>query len=396
MKNIIFFSLFLLISSSCFTQIIYEPGFFTDNIGRRTECLIKNIDWKNNPIEFEYKLDEDGISRIGTVNNISEFSIQNGKKYIRAKVEIDRSKSLIKYLSNSRNPEFKEETLFLQTLADGDASLYLYENNNLLRFFFKTEESSIEQLIYKKYLTVNGKIGENSDYRKQLWSKLKCKELNLNEVKYVRYKQTELVNYFNKYNSCVFPDHVNTYSTNSNNKDWIKLGIRVGLNSSSLNFKTPQPNSNFSFENNTNIRLGIELEAFLPFNKTKWSIFLQPMYQSFKDEQQLKFQRVSVDYKSIEISLGLRHYFFLDKNSKIFLNSAFLIDRALNSKIDFESSSDFKIESQSAFNMGLGYVFKNTYSIKLNYTPRRELLGNFALNTSGYEVLTIVFGFDLL
>ena len=46
------------ITISClqsYSQIIFENGYFIDESNNRIECLIKNIDWKNNPTEFEYK-----------------------------------------------------------------------------------------------------------------------------------------------------------------------------------------------------------------------------------------------------------------------------------------------------------------------------------------------------
>jgi len=49
---------FLLMLTACFTysQINYEAGYFIDNNGKKTECLIKNVAWKNSPLNFEYKL----------------------------------------------------------------------------------------------------------------------------------------------------------------------------------------------------------------------------------------------------------------------------------------------------------------------------------------------------
>ena len=39
-------------------QTKFEKGYFVDNSGQRTEVLIKNLDWKNNPTEFEFKKNE--------------------------------------------------------------------------------------------------------------------------------------------------------------------------------------------------------------------------------------------------------------------------------------------------------------------------------------------------
>ena len=47
---------------NCFAQISFEKGYFINNANQKTNCLIKNQDWKDNPTEFEYKLDENSES----------------------------------------------------------------------------------------------------------------------------------------------------------------------------------------------------------------------------------------------------------------------------------------------------------------------------------------------
>lgn len=391
------FSLLLitLLSTTSYSQVTFEPGYIVDNSGNKIECFIKNVGWKNNPTSFEYRANYDSEIKNGYINNIAEFSLNNGKKYIRQEVKIDRSKTLLKRLSKSKEAVLNSEKLFLEEIVNGDANLFYYEDSNLIRFFFNTTNTSTEQLIYKKYLTADNKVGENTNYKKQLWDNLQCGNITLNNVKSIDYKKTELVTFFNLYNLCKNPKYVDSKASKVENKDVFNLGIRAGLNSASMDYSSPQESTNFSLENKTTLRFGIELEAILPFNKNKWSLFIQPMYQSFKGEEQLEFQTVSVDYKSIETSLGVRHYFFLSNDSKIFINSAFQIDTALDSNIDFETSSDFEISPRTSFNFGIGFSHNNS-SIKINYNPRRELLSNYAAISSSYKVLSVVLGYNFL
>ncbi|WP_282048515.1 tRNA modification GTPase [Maribacter aquivivus] len=390
-----YLSVFLLtfLSFNTFAQITFEPGYIIDNSGEKINCLIKNNGWKNNPTKFEYKTDSNAEVQEGGIYNIAEFSIENGKKYVRKEIKIDRSKSILKRLSKIKDAEFTLEILFLEQLIEGDANLFYYEDSNLVRFFYNLNNAPTTQLVYKKYLTENNRIGENTEYKKQLWDDLKCGNSSLNDVKSTDYKKSELLSFFTSYNQCKNPSYISSTTSQRDNKDVFNLGIRAGLNSASMDFKSPQSSTNFELENNSSIRFGVELEAVLPFNKNKWSLFIQPMYQTFEGEKQLEFQKVSVDYKSIETSIGIRHYFFLNSDSKIFLNSAFQIDTALDSKIDFESSSDFEIEPRTSFNFGLGFAHKNA-SIKLNYNPRRALLSNYSAISSDYKVLSIVLGYN--
>ncbi|MEP2237519.1 MAG: tRNA modification GTPase [Maribacter sp.] len=395
MKSTLSLFLLLFISLNTFAQITFEPGYIVDNTGEKKYCLIKNNGWKNNPTTFEFKKDLNAEIQEGSIYNIAEFSIENGKKFIRKEVEIDRSKNILKRLSKTKEAEFKSETLFLEQLTEGDANLYYYEDSNLIRFFYNLNSNTTKQLVYKKYLNENNLIGENTEYKKQLWDNLKCENLSLDKIKATDYKKTELLSFFTLYNQCKDPNYVDSRISNKKKSDAFNVGIRAGLNSASMDFNSPQPSTNFELENNSSVRFGVEIEAILPFNKNKWSLFIQPMYQSFEGEEQLEFQKVLVDYKSIETSLGLRHYFFLNSDSRIFINSAFQIDTALDSKIDFESSSDFEIKPRTSFNFGIGFAHKNA-SIKLNYNPRRELLSNYAAISSSYKVLSVVLGYNFL
>ena len=52
----------LFLSFIGFTQIRFEKGYFITNYGKRIDCFIKDIDWKNNPTKFDYKLNEEGAN----------------------------------------------------------------------------------------------------------------------------------------------------------------------------------------------------------------------------------------------------------------------------------------------------------------------------------------------
>lgn len=163
-KQLLTFFVFLL-TNSLFAQTDFEKGSFTNNEGETVECFIKNTDWKDNPTEFKYKLSEGGEILNGTIETIKVFEVYKKWKYVRASVNIDRSSSNLNNLSESKNPIFKEEQLFLKVMVTGNAMLYKYEDSNLQRFFFSTINNEIEQLVYKEYLAEAGRIGENNHYK---------------------------------------------------------------------------------------------------------------------------------------------------------------------------------------------------------------------------------------
>ncbi|WP_397364543.1 hypothetical protein [Olleya sp. R77988] len=114
MKKQLLFLLTIILSFNCYSQITFEKGYFIDDSNQKTNCLIKNIDWQDNPTEFEYKLSENSKSKKANIKSIKEFGIDNISKYVRSIVNIDRSSEMLDDLTNDRNPEFKEEELFLK------------------------------------------------------------------------------------------------------------------------------------------------------------------------------------------------------------------------------------------------------------------------------------------
>lgn len=136
MKNT-FLLIFLSFTTISLSQIKYEKGYYIDNSNNKVECFIKNMDWFNNPDNINVRLNENGDTKNLSIENIKEFGIYNTSKYVRAKVKMDRSSEIADKISSNRNPIFNEELLFLNVLVKGDATLYLYEDHNLKRFFFQ-------------------------------------------------------------------------------------------------------------------------------------------------------------------------------------------------------------------------------------------------------------------
>ena len=67
MKTKLVALIFLLIAKCSFGQIRYENGYYIDNNNRRTECLIKNVDWGNNPKGFIFKKGNSSIPEKGNI-----------------------------------------------------------------------------------------------------------------------------------------------------------------------------------------------------------------------------------------------------------------------------------------------------------------------------------------
>ncbi|WP_299256644.1 tRNA modification GTPase [uncultured Aquimarina sp.] len=406
MKKQLLFVLMTILSLNCYSQITYEKGYYINNTNQKINCLIKNIDWRNNPNKFEYKLSENSESKNATIKSVKEFGINNISKYIRNTVNIDRSSDNINNIYFNKRPIFEEEELFLKVLVGGKSSLYQYVDGNIERYFYNKDNSNIEQLIFKRYKTNENKIGKNNRFKQQLWNDLKCSSFKMSKIENLDYKKNELVNFFIEYNNCNNQESVNFEEKQK--RDLFNLTIRPRLNSSSLTIQNSVSNSrNNDFDNEIGFGFGIEAEFILPFNKNKWAISVEPTYQSFKSEKTTNVNNISggvlianVNYSSIEVPLSLRHYFFLNNNSKIFINASYVLDINSKSSIDFARNDgsnldSLEIKTRRNFALGIGYKQNDKYSLEVRYQTDREILGTYTSWSSKYKTLSLIFGYSL-
>ncbi|WP_417236410.1 outer membrane beta-barrel protein [Bizionia paragorgiae] len=406
MKTKLLFILITLLSLSTYSQISFEKGYFVNNANKKTECLIKNMDWKNNPTTFEFKRTESSDIEIATIETVAEFGIYNISKYVRSTTKIDRSSKNIKYLTTNRNPEFTEETLFLKVLIEGQATLYSYIEPDLRRYFYSKDPSKIDQLIFKSYFVEGGNIAKNNRFRQQLFTDVNCDTFKKNRINNVSYTKSSLIDYFMDYNGC-HSDTVVNLSKKRTGKAF-NLTIRPRINSASVSIKNTTSNSkNFDFANETTFGIGAELEYILPFNKNKWSFIIEPTIQKYTSEETISISNVSggslraeVDYNSIELPVSIRHYMFLTDNSKLFVNASFVFDFSSGSTIELKRSDNstydaLPVKSGSNVGIGLGYKLYDKFSAELRYLTSRELTGTHPHWEVHYNSISLIVGYSL-
>jgi hypothetical protein len=374
MKKLIFL-LFFLISSISFAQINYEAGYFIDNLGVKTECFIRNVAWNKNPQVFDYKLNESSDSKTISIAEVSEFNVGNSYNYKRFKLKIDRSDN------KSREPKWNEEILFLKMLVEGAANLYQFDDEEINKFFIGNGiPEKVEQLVYKEYYQYNNDDGEtieeNNNFRQQLLNLLKSDMLTEKDFKNVKYEKNNLTKLFLKYNNSKSIKTVNFES--KQNKSSIDLKLTGSIKNTSFSFSDEFYNYHLSPK--PAIGIGIEAEIVLPFNQNKWSFFINPSFQSYQNESTTNdLLQLKVKYKFIEVPIGLRHYIFLNKKSKIFLNISFGLGFVIDSSVDITKYvTDLKIGKSTSFSTGIGYAY-DKFGVEFRYN-----LSNNLYNTSFY------------
>lgn len=372
MKKKILLLLTVILAINTYSQINFEKGYYIDNSNQKINCFIKNIDWYNNPTEFEYKLTEESDFKKTTIRNVKEFGIDSISKYVRSKVKIDRSEENFNYNTSSiKEPKLKEETLFLKVLIEGKSNLYEFNDKSLKRFFYSKADASIEQLIYKLY-KLSDKVLQNNKYKQQLWYDLKCENFEINDYEKIDYTKSELVDFFVKYNECHHSNFINFEKKGK--KKMLHLSIKPGFNTSSSN-KIIDP---------FRPRIGVEAEFTLPFNKGKWAIVVEPNYQFFETSAKQH------PFNGFEFPIGIRHYSFLKNNSKIFFNVLYNIGIA--PKTSNLSTTNFEVSNLNIFDIGIGFKKNDKYSLELRYLYERPFSKDI-VNAYGVDSLSLIFGY---
>ncbi len=389
-------ALFIMLASHfVFGQITFEKGYFIDTLGQRTECEIKNRDWRNNPVEFEYKI-SDKISSM-PVEKVKEFGIDGKLKYVVAEVQIDKSPVSLNALSRQRNAEFERRRLSLKVLVEGKAKLFIHENQNVVRFFYSIDGGDILQLVYKMYHSSSGKILTNKEYQQDLVTKVNCNNTE-DEVKRVAYKKNDLLPYFTKYNACAGSGNV-TLAPPAKKSMFIRPTLGVGA--TTMMYTYSDIYDQLVMKNGPTYRIGAELEMMLPFNNNHWSIVADLYYLSstnsgnFENPSKGKFKAT---YAAVEFVAGARYYVFLHGGNKIFFNAFVLAGKPTRFDLDYQE--DFNVYGyepklfvrvNTAYGAGFSFKKLNT---ELRFIPTKTIRKDEIFENS-FTRFMIIFSYPL-
>jgi hypothetical protein len=388
----------------CFSQLHFEKGYFIDNDGERTVCLIKNPDWYKNPETFEYKLTENSDLQKATINEVAEVGIDNGEKFIRFVTEIDKEPQL----TYSRSPRMVIDTLFLKVLIEGKASLFQVSDSERKSFFVKLDHQPVKQLIFRKYL-VNGNVqnglnsvnptqNTNRMYQQQLLNEVACGSVDVSAIKRVDYSRNDLVDYINSFNACSDPAYKIQIPIKEKDHIVVHLKIAPGLDFSSMvisNEKAHIPTADFGTR--TNLRFGVEAEFVMPFHRKKWSILAEPTLQSYGgklDNANPPPAVRYVEYRSFEVGLGVRYYTFLSDATMLFVDAIGIRDVNFNSVFISDYNQELNLSGRFNYALGAGIQFKRI-SMEARWYSKRNVFGNFPPWVAEYSKRSVIVGYRI-
>ena len=375
-------------------------GYFINNDNEKINCYIKDVDARNNPKGFEYTLEAKGKIYKAGISSIKEFGIESTKKYIRFTGKIDRTGILVDNLSFNRNPEWSNEILFLKVLVEGEGSLYSYNEGNIHRYFYKSGDQPIEQLVYKQYKINEATIRENNYFQQQLYANVRVQGMTQNDYERMNYQESELAGYFIKFNKSKGVPIV-SFETQKERESF-NLKVAAGIGFSNFKAQNNLLDKVLTFSPAFSFSIGLEAEYIMPFRKNRISLFLNPSYNYNKTEETVTEVFLAIentflyklDYISIDVPVGIRYYVFLKEKSKIFFDLGFVNNLQLNSEITRNSSKYLDISNAINFRGGAGFAFKR-YFFELNFDYDRNLLGSYNYWNSGFNYLSLVFKYQL-
>lgn len=333
MKSLFCFvvGIFLIATSSA--QSIYEAGYFIDNNGKKTECLIKKLAWKSNPTEFQWKKTISSSAKTEVIEDIKEFAVGEEYRFKRYILQFDLNGDTVGKSSKSKDPNLKYEKIFLRTILKSKTTLFQYSKNNVHRFFY-TDPNTVypELLIYKVFYTPDEskKPGEkiipqeNNTYQEQLKKYINCDNQDVTKLSYT---QSDLKRYFKKYNEC----KGNTIEYSIRKKiNQTRIGLVAAIDLSSFTHNSIVGSAgNVNYDNAFVPRYGIFIETFIPFSKVDLSFFLESTYKAFTiDGRDLEIanSEFDLDYKSLNIAVGPRFHIYLSPKFELFLEGGITVD----------------------------------------------------------------------
>ena len=248
----------------------------------------------------------------------------------------------------------------------------------------------------------SNKVAYNKSYRSQILKNFKCSEVSKESLLKVDYNENDLKNLFININKCNNSE-IKFVEKDQNKKIDFKLSVRPRLNMNTLKLNTNSLEyRNIEFDTKSSFGLGLEAEFVFPFHRNKWAAIVEPNYVTYKATYQ-KYSSISeitttntLDYSSIDVPVGIRHYMFINDNSKVFINAQYIQIFSLDSKIEVDRNGQnvgtLEIGNGSNFTFGAGYKFKDRYSIEARYTSDLKSKGAYK---NDYNMISFILGYKI-
>jgi hypothetical protein len=379
---------FTLITAILFAVQTYAQdvkGYYIMDSGKKVEGFFKYGNFfDTQSLKFKETKDSDfaalpqGISEYGAVEDSIKF-----EKHI---VDIDISGNN----SYKKNPEWLKQTVFLNVVIKGNATLYSYSQNNKTIFFFSTlaRQGAINQLVSRKYKLSDDTIVESATFRQQLYNEAICEGQKVSDFARIKYDEKQLSEVIKKYNECT-GSKFEVYGAKKTSD--FKYSVFAGVHSLNVGIDNAFP----AVDNQSSVTFSAGAEASYIFPSGKWALFVRGEFESLNselvDSHDQGFNVMESTYKieggAFNFMFGPRYNFLVSSKSSIFLDAGLCLSQPfadikksviiypLNNGTPYEGEKqNYDFKTGFAMNLGVGYSFNKKYCIALRYMTNRDFL----------------------
>ncbi|MEM9981403.1 MAG: hypothetical protein AAF734_02830 [Bacteroidota bacterium] len=257
-------------------------------ISLEDDTLRGMIDFRNsekNPSQVLFK--QRGQIEKYSPQEIRQFGVK-GEVYVSASIEKEISPDYLSELNALPDVKLEKDTVFLQSIIEGDKSLYFFKSEKRKDNFYIEEDGTYTLLLHKRYFKeINGKkiISHNRSYISQLSAYLQdCTQLNQSLSK-TEYSLKSLRKLFEAYYEC--KDEKILFENNIE-KIPPEFGMVAGVSLTNVSFSGDggafTTVVNADYPTSLNFMGGIYFNLIRTKNAGKWSLYNELSVVSYNFE----------------------------------------------------------------------------------------------------------------
>lgn len=370
------------------SQENYLPGKIVTFTGDTINGSIDYRNWERNPSEITFKSTNGKIINYKPLEIVS-FSVKD-EIYVSAIIKTEINSRNTDHLKLSSEIREQIDTAFLQTMIQGEKSLYYYNNNYRIINFYIKQNSDFEYLEYRKYkINKAGRkiIKEENKYIGQLTYYLNDCPTIQTKLKNVKYSKKSLERLFQYYYNCKNSDVKFQKKTE---KVSVEGGILAGVSITNFDFESEVDKvlNNTKYSSSPNFSAALFMEIILQRNLRKWSLYNEIMYTSYNLDGTYTEYTNENDFRITYTNLGFSYLKLINmirfkypfRRSFIFINAGITNGFAFN-ETNYKTEEmkyytiarsqegvvleDFR-KNEQGFLAGIG-TKKNRYSIEFRY-----------------------------
>ncbi|WP_417366332.1 hypothetical protein [Flavobacterium beibuense] len=380
--------------ASLFSYAQDNKGYYVTNNDVRVEGYFKSDNFSN-PDNLEFKKNtSDNFDQL-ELQALKEYGVDGQYRMVKMAVKVDKSmSSSVRMYSNYKEPDWQKETLFLNVIVDGDASLYSCVYNGENKFFYqvKSKQIGLNQLVYKKYVFNNSGVKENTAYQQDLYNNVNCEGANINFGS-VSYTESSLKRVFETYNKCLGSDYA-VYENKGASKLTVSFSAFAGGSFSIFKYNGKEVAGDS--DSKLGVNVGTEVEFVM--SHTKLGGFARLEYTNVSDGKLVNgvsytnriTEVTTLDANFLNFTVGPRFYLNELKNKKgLYFDGGVGMSFAFGDMIGTQYTQvnnvpsevlreEFSLTSTLFLSAGAGYSINEKLGIDVRYDFPKDLTDKVA------------------